>query len=91
MDELKDMIRTLLTNSKIAQKEVNAQAWQVQRWSKTCRSLASQVSELHKVVETLSQVSSCSGSTMSSVTALLERVCQAQKDCPIPMEVILDQ
>jgi hypothetical protein len=28
---------------------------------------------------------------MSSVTALLERVRQAQKDCPIPMEVILDQ
>jgi hypothetical protein len=91
MDELKDMIRTLLTNSEIARKEANAQAWQVQCWSKTCRSLASQVSELHKVVETLSQVSSCSGSTMSSVTASLEQVRQAQKDCPIPMEVILDQ
>jgi hypothetical protein len=91
MDELKDMIQTLLMNSEIARTEANAQARQVQRWSKTCRSLASQVSELHKVVETLSQVSSCSGLTMSSVTALLERVRQAQKDCPIPMEVILDQ
>jgi chromosome segregation ATPase len=91
MDELKSMIQTLLTNSEIARKEANAQARQVQRWSKTCRSLASQVSELHKVVETLSQASSYSGSTMSSVTASLERVRQAQKDCPIPMEVILDQ
>jgi hypothetical protein len=72
MDNLKDMIWTLLMNSEIAQKEVNAQAQQVQRWSKTCRSLAWQVSELHKVVETLSQISSCSGLMMSSVTALLE-------------------
>jgi len=85
------MIRTLLTNSEIARKEANAQARQVQRWSKTCRSLASQVSELYKVVETLSQASPYSGSTMSSVTASLERVRQAQKDCPIPTEVILDQ
>jgi hypothetical protein len=91
MDELKDMIQILLTNSEIARQEANAQAWQVQRWSKTCRSLASQVSELQKVVETLSQVSSCSGSTMSSVTASLEQVRQSQKDCPLPMEVILDQ
>jgi hypothetical protein len=44
----------------------------VQRWSKTCRSLALQVSELHKVVETLSQASSYSGSAMLSVTASLE-------------------
>jgi hypothetical protein len=51
MDELKSMIQTLLTNSEIARKEANAQARQVQRWSKTCRSLASQVLELHKVVE----------------------------------------
>jgi hypothetical protein len=91
MDELKSMIQTLLTNSEIARKEANAQARQVQRWSKTCRSLASQVLELHKVVETLLQASSYSGSTMLSVTASLERVRQAQKDCPIPMEVILDQ
>jgi hypothetical protein len=91
MDELKSMIRTLLTNSEIARKEVNAQARQVQCWSKTCCSLASQVSELHKVVETLSQALSYSGLTMLSVTASLERVRQAQKDCPILMEVILDQ
>jgi hypothetical protein len=63
----------------------------VQRWSKTCHSLALQVSELHKVVETLLQALSYSGLTMSSVTASLERVRQAQKDCPILMEVILDQ
>jgi chromosome segregation ATPase len=91
MDELKSMIPTLLTNSEIARKEANAQARQVQRWSKTCHSLALQVSELHKVVETLLQALSYSGLTMSSVTASLERVRQAQKDCPILMEVILDQ
>ena len=90
MEELKGMMMTLLTNSEIARNEANAQARQVQLWSRSCRSLASQVSELYKVVETLSQASSCSGSSLSSVTASLEKVRQAQKDCPIPMEVILD-
>jgi hypothetical protein len=49
-----------------------------------------QVKELQKAVETLSQALFCSGSTLSSVSALLEQVCCAQKDNPIPTEVVLN-
>ncbi len=48
------------------------------------------VKELQKAVETLSQASFCSGSTLSSVSALLEQVRRAQKDNPIPTEVVLN-
>jgi hypothetical protein len=49
-----------------------------------------QVKELQKAVETLSQASFYSGSTLSSVSASLERVLHLQKDNPIPMEVVLN-
>ncbi len=50
---------------------------QVQRWATACRSLDLQVKELQKAVETLSQSLFCSGSTLLSVSASLERVCRA--------------
>jgi hypothetical protein len=74
----------------IARREAREKGQQVQRWATACRSLDLQVKEFQKAVETLSQASFCSGSTLSSVSALLERVRHAQKDNPIPMEVVLN-
>ena len=97
MAELKEMMRALMQQNveerkeaKIARREAREKGRQVQRWATACRSLDLQVKELQKAVETLSQASFCSGSTLSSVSASLERVRRAQKDNPIPMEVVLN-
>jgi hypothetical protein len=97
MAELKEMMWALMQQNveerkeaKIAQHEAHKKGRQVQRWATACRSLNLQVKELQKAVETLSQASFCSGSTLSSMSASLERVRCTQKDNPIPMEVVLN-
>ena len=97
MAELKEMMRALMQQNveerkeaKIARREAREKGRQVQWWATACRSLDLQVKELQKAVETLSQASFCSGSTLSSVSASLERVRRAQKDNPIPTEVVLN-
>jgi hypothetical protein len=57
--------------AKIAQREALEKGWQVQHWATACRSFDSQVKELQKAVETLSQSLFCSGSTLSSVSVSL--------------------
>jgi hypothetical protein len=77
MAELKEMLQTLMKQNleerqeaKVARCEACQKGQQVQHWATACRSLDSQVKELQKAVEALSQASFCSGSTLLSASLL---------------------
>jgi hypothetical protein len=97
--EMEEMMKLLLkttmdsrTNAVVYRNKANANACQVQWLAKYSKgALGDQVSLLHGVVETLLQALSCS-STLTSVSATLDKVSQIQtanpNPNPIPAEVI---